>query len=795
MLPERARSIGRGAGALGALLAALLGRASAGPATAPAADPAAISAVAAAPAAAAAAPASTPAGRTGVPPSRPVRIGLTTDPVRVRITADGGVVVRDPSRRAPIWRKAFDPGLTFVAEVQGKGPLVIYRVQIGSFATEDAAAQKKAALETLLPQEKVVVAYNPDRRAWRVRVGEYRTRDEAAALSQRLADEGYRELWITDEEADASGRRRVRLVDDRWNDFLTGQDRVTVEPARAGQWLKVEGAPYRGTFEVRVDRAGRLRVIDLLDMEDYLRGVVPNEMGPGVYPELEALKAQAVAARTYIVANLGQFSEAGYDVCDSAQCQVYKGAGTEHPMTDQAVAETRDLVLTYEGRPINALYTSTCGGHTEDGALIFPEEKGPYLKGVPCYPEAEAELRTITGGKWVEPVVLEDGGRANEAVQMMRLLGIVGFEALDRGWLASSCKADEVERWTTAALGLVGKRPDPEGLKGERPALRSIASYLARSLGWDEKMRLSLDDRDLPYLLAFRDRSALPADAQRPYALLILEGILDPFPDDSLRPDLVPSRGLVLRTLYRVLDYYGGLGQVPATYRGSDADKVVLESKGGALSLPLQPGAALFRAFRDVSYPTESLPLVLGDRVLYHLTSGGTIDYLRLAANPRGVSDDRYSTLYRWEERRTRGELEALVRQRVDVGTLVDVEPVRRGVSGRVVELKIAGSRGEFVLRGFRIRTALGVRENLFTIDRTRSAGGQVESFIFSGKGWGHGVGLCQVGSYGMALRGKSYQEILHHYYSGVEIQAYNALTDAAARPPSVAAPPPAVRR
>src|SRR6185369_8184023 len=185
---------------------------------------------------------------------------------------------------------------------------------------------------------------------------------------------------------------------------------------------------------------------------------------------------------------------------------------------------------------------------------------------------------------------------------------------------------------------------------------------------------------------------------------------------------------------------------------------------------------ALFRSFREVSYPTKSVPLTLGDRVLYHAGDDGAVDYLRLNANPRGVSDDRYSSLYRWEERRTREELEALVRQRVDVGTLIDVEPTRRGVSGRVVEVRLKGSRGEFFLRGFRIRTAFGIKENLFTVDRVRAQDGSVEAFIFSGKGWGHGVGLCQVGSYGMAVRGKKYDEILRHYYTGIELKDFSSL-------------------
>jgi stage II sporulation protein D len=715
------------------------------------------------------------------PAGKMVRIGLSTDAVRSRVTADGGVVVLDPLKRMPIWRKSFEPGLTFVAEVQGKGPLVLYRVQVGSYATEDGANTKKKALETLLPEEKVGTAYNPDRRSWRVRAGEFRTREEAATLVQRLADEGYNELWIVEEEPETAGRRRVRLVDERWHDFLTASDRVIVQPAKSSSWLKVDNNPYRGTLEVRVDKSGRLRVINILDLEDYLKGVVPNEMGPGVYPELEALKAQAVAARTYIVSNLGQFGDNGYDVCDSAQCQVYRGAGTEHSLTNQAVEETRGLIAVQEGRPINALYTSTCGGHTEDGIAIFPEERGSYLKGVPCYPEAEAESHTLTGTDWLETVMLEDGARANEEIQMMRLLGIVGSEALDRSWLLEHCRSSEAEKWTTFALGQIGKKPDHEGLRDGRLQLHDLVVYLTRSLGWDEKMRLALDVRDLPYLLAFRDRDLVPEEARRSYAELILEGLLDPFPDNTLRPDHEPSRGLVLRLLYRILDYYEALDVEPATYRGFDGDSIVLESKKDARVLALKPGAALFRSFRDVSYPAKSVPLALGDRVQYHLAPDGAIDLLRLITNPKGVSDDRYSSLYRWEERRTRQELEALVKQRVDVGSLIDVEPTRRGVSGRVVEVRLKGSRGEFFLRGFRIRTAFGIKENLFTVDRVRAQDGSVEAFIFSGKGWGHGVGLCQVGSYGMALRGKKYDEILKHYYSGIELKDFNTVSSATA--------------
>ena len=75
------------------------------------------------------------------------------------------------------------------------------------------------------------------------------------------------------------------------------------------------------------------------------------------------------------------------------------------------------------------------------------------------------------------------------------------------------------------------------------------------------------------------------------------------------------------------------------------------------------------------------------------------------------------------------------------------------------------------MVRGFDIRRLLGLRETLTVIEVQRDASGKLEAVVFAGKGWGHGVGLCQVGAYGMALRGSDYREILSHYYRGTRIQ------------------------
>src|SRR5207344_3603383 len=101
------------------------------------------------------------------------------------------------------------------------------------------------------------------------------------------------------------------------------------------------------------------------------------------FGQIEALKAQAVAARTYIQRNMGQYKNEGYDICATDACQVYFGAGTEDPLSTQAVRETRGMIATYNGQPINALYSSTCGGKTESSENIF-QEKLRYLVSVLC---------------------------------------------------------------------------------------------------------------------------------------------------------------------------------------------------------------------------------------------------------------------------------------------------------------------------------------------------------------------------------------------------------------------------
>ncbi len=104
------------------------------------------------------------------------------------------------------------------------------------------------------------------------------------------------------------------------------------------------------------------------------------------------------------------------------------------------------------------------------------------------------------------------------------------------------------------------------------------------------------------------------------------------------------------------------------------------------------------------------------------------------------------------------------------IGSLVDLRVVSRGASRRAVDLEVIGTEGTGHVRGGRIRSALGLREQLFVIDRKYDENGRVTGFTFIGRGWGHGVGMCQVGAYGLARQGFTYEQILKAYYTGIEL-------------------------
>jgi stage II sporulation protein D len=165
-------------------------------------------------------------------------------------------------------------------------------------------------------------------------------------------------------------------------------DTVFVRPLGEGSLVRVNGRSYRGVLKLFGSPDGRVTVVNRVGLEDYLRGVLPHEIGKLTDATLEAGKAQAVAARTYALSYIGRRSDQGFDVYATVEDQLYGGAGDESPLTDRCVRETAGLVAAYRGRLIRANYSSTCGGVTANVEDVWPEPALPWLR---SRPDAERE--------------------------------------------------------------------------------------------------------------------------------------------------------------------------------------------------------------------------------------------------------------------------------------------------------------------------------------------------------------------------------------------------------------------
>jgi stage II sporulation protein D len=506
--------------------------------------------------------------------------------------------------------------------------------------------------------------------------------------------------------------------------------------------------------------------VNWIGLENYLLGVVPSELGPEIWPQLEALKAQAVAARTYAWRNLGQFDEDGYDLCATPRCQVYGGAAAEHPLSDRAVASTSGEFLAWEGKPISALYTATCGGHTEDAAEIFPEERAPYLVGVPCRAEGEAAAVVFTelSGRTIAPVIGETGEDFTRDWSLLAAAGVLP-EGADPG---APLGAEDLRAWTSALARKAG-RPLPAAAGGTA-TVADAATALVEAIGWSERARLLMSEADPRAVLRDPESQALPEAQRRALACLVAQGAIAPFPGGALGVTRAMSRARAAAVLARAGDTYEALGTREAVLGGVAAGALRLVQGRGEVTLPLAEHPYLFSFVAGRTVPAARLALWSGDRVRFRTDDRGRIDFLELRPPVKGVADDRSAKVFSWELRQSRREVEEAVNRRVDIGTLRDLEIVRRGKSGRILELKVTGDRGATVVKGFDVRTLLGLRDSLAVIEIQRDGSGAIEAVVFAGKGWGHGVGLCQVGAYGMALRGSTYREILTHYYRGAAL-------------------------
>jgi len=693
-------------------------------------------------------------------PKPVITVGLGTNLKDIHIRSSAGMKIYE-----------VDTGYRLIAEdadeirIKGGGEKLTEKyVILLAHAKEREEADQLAAGFTLKVGGPVSVAEDVEADAagvYEVRLGDFLTRGDALAKVAELNAAGLKDIWIDREEVVAEPSRPIWMVLDDKLESLSRESQLYFIPANPQSFLTLNGRSYRGFLTMAGTPKG-IVVVNHVNLEDYLKSVVPGELSPGQFGALEALKAQAVAARTYALRNIGAFRSLGFDLFNTPRSQLYMGMASEHPVSTRAVEETKGVVMLYKGGLINALYTSTCGGRTEDAENVFSGRPVPYLKGVDCsyekQPEWQIEARTP-----VAPILI-DGRNVHLDVALLLGLGIVpmGAEPLD---FRAEASFDEAVEWIKDTRRLLGIKepgfiPGPASL-----SFVSLARLLVDAFAWKDRIDQLLLPGEVDFLL--KDLPEVQGKDRGPLALCFQSGL---FPSAVRAGEihLPVTRAELAMALARVVKDYKDFFRT-GTFRAAGKGTIEVGQDFERKTLHLSNHVRLLRTIDGETTFATKLTLLGGENVRW-LDRDGEVAYLEVLYPPNSNVLDRSSRFNRWQVRKTRQELEARLSQYYPIGRLVDINIQSRGDSGRATEIVIAGTERSATVLGFQIRAALGLRDTLFVIDRAYGEDGSVDQFTFSGRGWGHGVGLCQVGAYGMAVAGAKYPDILKKYYSGIKI-------------------------
>ncbi|HLP30929.1 MAG TPA: SpoIID/LytB domain-containing protein, partial [Geothrix sp.] len=677
----------------------------------------------------------------------PLRIGLDTQATEWVVSLEGGGQICDRAGK-PLLKLASDEKVRIWWDSRGvSDPTAEYRIQVGRpHSAAEAAALMKRLKDLGEMPDRVKV---PDADTWRVLTGHFREAAQAEPVLQKLQDLGFDELWVASESKPSEPRkgRALYAVTDRYDRRALPLAGVWLKPA--GELVTLGGkGRYRGKVEIFPNAQGRLTVVNTLDLETYLRGVVPKEMGAWEFPSLEALKAQAVAARTYAVANRGKRAADGFDMGDTVADQVYGGRDGEQSLTDRAIQETEGLFATYGGKPIQALFMANCGGHTTDVAHVFGGD-APYLKAVPCYPARPLTLPYASG----VPVTTE-ARQPWLSWELLRLASVaIPVEVLTGDRLARPATREDLAQPVRLLQQHLALEARPLAREGH------LILALARAFGFHRVVEGQERPQDAAYFLP------------------------DALPEDRLLATFLTRRGVVPPalwaapeplTLREALQTLGRLWQELEPFTPGEGsllmDRQVRRKRGGPEPLALAPNLLLAEEAPDGSLRlVPKADIQVGDRLKWIPGEEGPAQVLVRRLDPDGAAWDRYNPTAHWRVEYTEADLLATVRKRIKVAGIRDLR-AQYNDQGRVLDLTLVDVQGApHRVRGMHIRGLLGLKDNVF---RWLTVGqGAQRRWIFYGRGWGHGLGMCQTGAYGMALEGATFTQVLQHYYPGMTLQ------------------------
>ena len=668
-----------------------------------------------------------------------IRVGMLSDQSSFTFDRiDGGYAISSGNSTWSLKR-----GFTVAAPLQNAP--VRYAVQAAAISDRDSATAfvQKIQTETGNRADMVFDPSASNGGIYRILVGDFADARSANPLRDQLMQRGYaQEMLVVRRPSDQPFEKKIELTDDEGDKQTFAAESILVMPISEST-VSISDKPYRTAARVFVNARGLLNIINELSLEDYLKGVVPAEMGPKVFDELEALKAQAVAARTYAVRRMGEFRAEGFDICPGPACQAYLGFSGEDALSSRAVTDTTGLVMTYQGQLIDALYTATCGGETSDVATMFPGRNDPYLKRTRC---VELDMLTLAGRA--------DSGILTEQQVNARVFAALASLPETSTWSAREVAAAVSAIATTTTSPASSRRGD-------------VLRYLGAALNFANDAKTLTLPEDRKY---FFPQSGNDDPAYLAAAFLIKWGMWPAQEIDHVDLNAAMPREELYAILNAWLRKHDLLKDVNGKIASLDGRKLSLKNEGKLTSYTLAPNLPIFRRLGDRFEEYASVPVMIGDRAVIETNARGAAVALIVVGNYDGAAFDRTSSFSNWTRSYRAEELVKSINNRNPIQQLVDLRPVTVDASQRVAEMEVTAEGGrKFTLKGLPVRWSLNVPDNLFVFDKTKDPDG-VDRYTFYGKGWGHGVGMCQVGAYGMAFRGWTFDRILKHYYAGIDI-------------------------
>lgn len=252
-----------------------------------------------------------------------------------------------------------------------------YHIQIGDvYADMEMARQVMNQVASITPS--VFLAYEDGWKVWsQMYLEESECLNQIQVMQNEKSDINYSVIY--------PDTKRIQIIDGTTGQMLMVLNSeakvraIPVEVKGKTGTMQYKGKKYRGSITMQSQSESDITIINELSLDQYLYSVVPSEM-PASWP-MEALKAQAVAARNYAIVTMGRHNTHGFDLCSTEHCQAYNGMEQEKSSSTEAVNATKGKIVTYNGKAISTFFHSSSGGHTEDSENVW-SSKTDYIRGV-----------------------------------------------------------------------------------------------------------------------------------------------------------------------------------------------------------------------------------------------------------------------------------------------------------------------------------------------------------------------------------------------------------------------------